>query len=116
MFEEIKSDYIYKYDVAKLIVEDILHITMKSVSYEAKNQSYHSASARIAIQFLESLERQFPIEQTNQQISLISASDFASKLNVHVNHLNKSVKAVTGKTTTSIIKERISQEAKRRES
>jgi AraC-like DNA-binding protein len=41
-----------------------------------------------------------------------SASDFASQLNVHVNHLNKAVKETTDKTTSQIIAERILQEAK----
>ena len=111
MFAEIQSDYIYKYDAAKMYVEAMLHITMKSASYEAKNKSTHTASMRITIQFLEMLERQFPIESPHQTITFLSASDFANELNVHVNHLNKSVKEVTEKTTTTIIKERIAQEA-----
>lgn len=111
MFTEIKSDYIYKYDASKMLVEAMLHITMKSASYEAENKSTHSASERITIQFLELLERQFPIESPHQTITLLSASDFANALSVHVNHLNKSVKDVTEKTTTTIIKERILQEA-----
>jgi AraC-like DNA-binding protein len=40
------------------------------------------------------------------------ASDFAEQLNVHVNHLNRSVKENTGKTTSQIIAERMLQEAK----
>lgn len=111
MFAEIKSDYIYKYDAVKMYVEAMLHITMKSASYEAENKGEHTASERIAIQFLELLERQFPIESPHQIITLLSASDFANELNIHVNHLNKSVKDVTEKTTTTIIKERILQEA-----
>ena len=112
MSDEIKSDYPYKYDIAKLLIEEILHITMKSKSFEAKNRPQQTASERLTIQFLELLERQFPIENVNQNLSLVSASDFALQLNVHVNYLNKSVKEVTEKTTTDIIKERILQEAK----
>ena len=40
------------------------------------------------------------------------ASDFASQLNVHVNHLNRAVKDTAEKTTSQIITERILQEAK----
>jgi len=41
-----------------------------------------------------------------------SASDYASRLNVHVNHLKRVVKDTTGKNTSQIIAERILQEAK----
>ncbi len=111
MAEELQSDYTYKYDLEKILVEELLHITMKSERFVAENKHQHSASERITIQFLEMLERQFPIETRSQSLSLLTASDFAKTLNIHVNHLNKSVKDVTEKTTTTIIKERILHEA-----
>lgn len=111
MFDEVNSDYIYKYDIAKLLIEEMLHLTMKSISFETLHQSSQSAAERITIQFLELLERQFPIEETSQILRLRSASDFANQLNVHVNHLNRSVKETTEKSTTQIIKERMLQEA-----
>lgn len=111
MFEEVNTDYIYKYDVLKLLVEDMLHLTMKSMKFEAATESSQTAAERITIQFIDLLERQFPIEKTTQTLRLRNASDFATQLNVHVNHLNRSVKAVTEKSTTQIIKERILQEA-----
>jgi AraC-like DNA-binding protein len=43
---------------------------------------------------------------------LKSAKDYADRLSVHVNYLNKKLKESTGKTTTEIIAERIIQEAK----
>jgi AraC-like DNA-binding protein len=58
------------------------------------------------------LERQFPIDDTYQKINLRSASDFASQLNVHVNHLNRAIRETTQKTTSQIIAERILQESK----
>jgi AraC-like DNA-binding protein len=45
-------------------------------------------------------------------LELRSAKDYADKLAVHVNHLNKALKDSTGKTTTHIIGDRIAQEAK----
>lgn len=112
MFEEVSSSYIYKYDIAKLLVEELLHVTMKSKTFVAENRPSHSAAERITIQFLEALERQFPIEETSQSLRFLTASDFADHLHTHVNHLNKSLKETIGKTTTEIIKERIAQEAK----
>jgi AraC-like DNA-binding protein len=62
--------------------------------------------------FYELLERQFPVDDNHKQINLRSASEFASQLNVHVNHLNRAVKETTQKTTSQIIADRILQESK----
>ena len=112
MFEEIQSDYIHKYDVLRNLVFELLHFGMKiqpSVSFDKKQIN---ASRRISTIFLELLERQFPIDDEHKRINLRSASEFASQLNVHANHLNRAVKETTGKTTSEIIAERILQEAK----
>lgn len=69
------------------------------------------ASQRIAIDFLTVLEKQFPIKD-QRVIRIRSASQFADHLNIHVNHLNRSLKAALNKTTTQVISERILQEAK----
>ena len=61
---------------------------------------------------IELLERQFPIESINQELQLRTAKEYAENLRIHVNHLNKVLKEVTGKTTTEIIASRITQEAK----
>ena len=64
------------------------------------------------LELLELLERQFPIDENHPSVSYRSASEFASQLNVHDNHMNRAVKETTQKTTTQIIAERILQEAK----
>lgn len=112
MFKEVSSNYTYKYDLARLLVEELLHLTMKSKSFNGESRTSQSAAERITLQFLELLERQFPIEERFQMLKYSTASIFANQLNIHVNHLNKSVKETTEKTTTQIIKERIAQEAK----
>ena len=112
MFEEIASNYEFKYDIAKILVEELLHLVMKSKSFDAEYHTSHTAAERLTLQFVELLEHQFPIEEPFQTIWMDTASAFAEKLNVHVNHLNRSVKEATQKTTTEIIKERIAQEAK----
>ncbi len=70
------------------------------------------ASERITAVFLELLERQFPIESTERPLQLKTAQDYAQSLSVHVNHLNSSVKEITGKPTTAHISDRIISEAK----
>ena len=112
MHEEIKSDYVYKYDVLRNLVFELIHFAMKMQPASDHDKTQINASQRIATLFLELLERQFPIEENHPKINLRSASDFANQLNVHVNHLNRAVKETTLKTTTQLIAERVLQEAK----
>lgn len=69
-----------------------------------------NASRRITVEFLKLLDQQFPI-QNQRAIGLRYASQFACKLNIHVNHLNRALKATLNKTTTQVISERILREA-----
>jgi AraC family transcriptional activator of pobA len=112
MFEEINSEYVHKYDVLRNLVFELLHIAMKMQPNANAELQQMNAAQRIATLFLELLERQFPIDENHQSVQLRNASNFANQLNVHVNHLNRAVKAVTEKTTTQLISERILQEAK----
>jgi AraC-like DNA-binding protein len=112
MFEEINSDYIHKYDVLRTIVYEMLHFALKMQPSENLAKHPLNAAQRICTLFLELLERQFPIDEISQTLTLRSASDYAEKLNVHVNHLNRAIKESTDKTTTHIIAERVLQEAK----
>ena len=112
MFEEIKSDYIHKYDVLRNLVFELLHFAMKIQPTTNFDKQQINASKRISVLFLELLERQFPIDEAHQKINLRAASEFASQLNIHVNHLNRAVKETTQKTTSQIVAERISQESK----
>lgn len=71
-----------------------------------------NASSRLTSVFLELLERQFPIETIANPLQLRTAQHYAQHLNVHINYLNRAVKEVTGKSTTTHITERIATEAK----
>jgi len=112
MFEEINSDYLHKYDVLRTLVFELIHFAMKIQPATKYDKQLINASQRISALFLELLERQFPIDENHQSVSLRTASDFSNQLNVHINHLNRSVKETTGKTTSQLIAERILQEAK----
>ena len=112
MFEEINSDYIHKYDALRNLVFELLHFVMKMQPSSNFDKQQVNASQRISTLFMELLERQFPIEESHPRVGIRSASDFAQQLNVHVNHLNRAVKETTGKTTSTLISERILQEAK----
>ncbi|TGE06573.1 helix-turn-helix domain-containing protein [Hymenobacter fodinae] len=110
MFAEIESDYAFKYDLLRNYVFELVHSALKLQPATSLYQEANAAT-RIASLFTELLERQFPIETPGQQVRLRSANDFARHLAVHVNHLNRALKEVTGKTTTQLIAERLVQEA-----
>ena len=110
MFKEIESDYIYKYDVIRNYVFELIHSAQK-MQPAATLYSKSNASTRISSLFMELLERQFPIEFTHHQVKLKSANEYAEQLAIHVNHLNRSLKETTNKTTSEIISERLIQEA-----
>ena len=112
MFEEINSEYIHKYDVLRTIVFELIHFAMKMQPSAKLEKQPINASQRIATLFLELLERQFPVDDTHQNVHLRSASNFAKQLNIHVNHLNRAVKEITEKTTSQLIGDRILQEAR----
>lgn len=112
MFEEISSDYVYKYDVLRSLVFEVIHIALKFKPAQSNPVGKQKAAMRVASLFVELLERQFPIESPMQQMKLRTPADFADHLCVHVNHLNRSLKEVTGKTTSQLIAERVLQEAR----
>jgi len=111
MFKEIESDYAFKYDLLRNYVLELIHYGQKLQPASTLHAS-HNASARVSSLFIELLERQFPIESTQQKLTLRTAKDYADRLAVHVNHLNKVLKEHTGKTTTELISSRVIQEAK----
>lgn len=109
--KEIDSDYIFKYDLIRNYVLELIHYGQK-LQPDSKLSTSNDASMRIVSLFVELLERQFPIETWEQRLQLKTAKDFADRLAIHVNYLNKKLKENTGKTTTEIIADRIIQEAK----
>lgn len=110
MLKEIGSEYDYKYEVLRNYLHLIIHEAMK-MEPGKRFEKLRNASSRVCGLFLELLERQFPIDNPHMQLKLKTAADYSQSLSVHVNHLNRSVKAITGKTTTQHIAARIVQEA-----
>ena len=111
MITEEKTDYTFKDELVRNYIGLIIHEALKMQPSEKYSKST-TASSRITNVFLELLERQFPIESTEKPLQLKTAQDFAKELSVHANYLNRSVKEVTGKSTTTHITERIISEAR----
>jgi len=110
MIDEQKTEYAYKDELIRNYIHLIIHEALKLQPSENFDK-HNNAFSRITSVFLELLERQFPIDGPDNALRLRSANDYAHYLSVHTNHLNRSVKQVTGKTTTHHISSRIVREA-----
>ena len=115
LFQKMQSvysgDYDRKNELLKSCIELIIHEAL-SIQPSPNGVHHKNAATRITNLFMELLERQFPIENTGDPLKLRTAQDFAASLSVHVNYLNRAVKEVTGKPTSTHISERIAAEAK----
>lgn len=111
IIKEFDSDYIYKFELIRNYVSELIYLTMKL--QPANNSLEHTdAATRITSVFAELLERQFPIESISQRFELRSPKVVAERLSIHVNYLNRAIKKTTGRTTTDLIFERLTAEAK----
>lgn len=111
MLSVYDTEYIFKNDLIRNYINLIIHEALR-LQPSDNFIKHKNASERVASLFLELLERQFPVEDYQHPLHLKSPNDFAQSLSVHVNHLNRSVKSITGKNTSSHISERIITEAK----
>lgn len=112
MFQEMESDYIYKYSKLRNYLQLLVHEALKYHPEIGLSNKQIDAAHRITYCFLELLENQFPIENTDMPLRLRSVQDFAGNLSIHENHLNSVVKEVTGKNPSQHIATRIAEEAK----
>jgi AraC family transcriptional activator of pobA len=111
MMKDIESDYIHKYDLIHSYIQLILHEANKNQNIYMSSDKYPNAASRITTLFIELLERQFPVDSTERSLKMKTPHDFADRLSVHVNHLNRAVKEVTGNSTSEIISARVAAEA-----
>lgn len=111
MLQEAQGDYIYKYDLVRNYVSELYFLAMKWTP--PKNLFQHGdASKRIVMIFSALLEQQFPIQYKADKLQLRLPNEYAEKMFIHINYLNRCVKKITGKTTSQHIFERICSEAK----
>ena len=111
MLSHQDRSYQYKDEIIRTSLQLIIHEALrlsKPIQFDKKA----NASERLTTFFLDLLEWQFPIESPEQRLLVKTPTDFAKRLAVHTNYLNRSVKTITGKTTTTHITNRIIMEAK----
>ena len=112
MIQEINSDYVYKYSKLRNYLQLLVHEALKYHPEVGLRNKQVDAAHRITYRFLELLENQFPIENTEMPLKLRTVQDYALSLSVHENHLNSVVKEITGKNPSQHIAFRLSEEAK----
>ncbi|UOQ69825.1 helix-turn-helix domain-containing protein [Hymenobacter volaticus] len=110
MLAEQDSTYPHKYELLFHYVMTCTHEALKlAPPVEPRGAS---AATRLAAAFQDLLARQFPFFSPSQRLELRTAQAYADQLAVHVNYLNRTLKAVTGKTTSQLLAERLVQEAR----
>jgi AraC family transcriptional activator of pobA len=109
MLAEQESNYAHKYDLLYHYLMACIHSALKlRPTAEAPGAT---AATRVVVAFRGLLARQYPIVTPARQLGLRTPQAFADALAVHVNYLNRKLKAATGKTTTQLLAERLVQEA-----
>ncbi|WP_407484881.1 AraC family transcriptional regulator [Elizabethkingia miricola] len=109
--KESLSEYEYHTDLVRNMVYQLIHKVLKQNDFQILKSIVNTADHRIAVLFEELLSQQFPLHSSADLIRLKKPVDFADKLAISINHLNKAVKNIYKKTTTEVITERIMQEA-----
>jgi AraC family transcriptional activator of pobA len=105
-----QDEYVHKEEVVKSCLALVLHEALRVQPPSGVGEP-RSAAEQLTQRFLGLLERQFPLESPSQQLALRTAQDFASRLAVHVNYLNRCVKEATGRPTSAHLAERMIAEA-----
>jgi AraC family transcriptional activator of pobA len=111
MAREKESTFTYKYDLIRAYILELVFYALK-LAPTLHRSSKGDAATRITRVFMELLERQFPITSLQYRYFLRSPKDFADRMSIHVNSLNRAVKKATGKTSSEHIFEKLMREAK----
>ncbi|RNL90128.1 AraC family transcriptional regulator [Sinomicrobium pectinilyticum] len=112
MEQEMTLDFSYKYDMLRTKILQLVLDALKLRPVPHLKIRESNSATRITGYFNELLEGQFPISDQSYRMILRNPQEFADELSVHVNHLNRSLKQVTDKTTTQLIAYRMAKEAK----
>lgn len=111
MLAEVDSTYPYKLDLLRTFVQLLLHEALR-MQPALPQPAGSTAASRLATEFLQLLEQQFPVESPAHPLALHTAEAFAAHLGVHVNYLSRVLRETTGKPTSAHLAARITQEAK----
>jgi len=111
MVQEYAGSFEYRKEMLNSLLRLIIFESIKIFNFRCPDVKKLESEDRLVRNFMKLLDSQFPIDSPNNIISLKAPSDFADKLNVHINHLNHILKVGTGKSTSNLIYQRIVSEA-----
>lgn len=112
MMQECQGNYAHKADLLRSHLYILTHEALRLQPEKDYRLVQSNASQRIYHLFIEKLDQQFPRRVAGEAPFLTKPSDFADHLSVHVNHLNRVVKKISGKTTGQLIHQRFLEEAR----
>lgn len=112
MLREYHSTAVYQQEAIMIYLQLLLLESKRLGAAIEGGQKPLNAKQLLVRRFTDLLEKQFPIETTQQQMGLRTAGQFAGSLNVHPNHMNATIKQLTGRTVSEHIRQRILLEAK----
>lgn len=110
MEREMVADYPYRDNLLRNHLHLLMHEALK-MQPVANYTNQQKSPGKLAEIFTELIDRQFPVS-LNEPLVLRTPRQFAQRLGIHVNHLNRSVREATGKTTSELLAERIITEAR----
>jgi AraC family transcriptional activator of pobA len=105
-----QSSYVNRSELLFVYLLECIHNAMKLNPKTVKRE--RSTQSVLCESFQDLLSQQFPIISPEQRLELRTPQEFAQKLNVHINYLNRVLKKQFGMTTTKIITDRVIREAK----
>jgi AraC family transcriptional activator of pobA len=108
---EYKGDYQYRFALLRILLLELIHETQKINAESDVSMFGKTAYERLYLFFCKLLESAFSIETNYHTLYQLTPAYFAERLNIHVNHLNKVLKEITGQTTSQLISSRFVQEA-----
>ncbi len=107
---EFKSSYAFKEQLITNRLFDLIHYTQK-LSADAPDAGANNPNRSLTDRFLTMLDNQFLSVRKDHPLQLRSPNDFAKNLGTTVASLNRNLKTYLGKTTSTVIRDRIIQEA-----
>jgi len=111
MEKEYCSTLPYKKELMLSFLRLILNTVIRFRKARSQGGERSERPDRLVSGFLQLLNGQFPVDAPDTVLRYRNPGDFATLLHVHVNHLNHTVRKLTGKSTSHIIRERILEEA-----
>lgn len=108
---DMSMKFAYKRDSVRNNLFQLICIGLKCIGNKEPTHGSSNSALRLFSLFDDLLVNQF---QAQDVMKLRHPGDFASALLIHVNHLNRALKSVTGKTTSMLIAEKIIAESRMR--